>query len=166
MNPTTRVAQRGLTLTELTVVMVLAGIVTIGLVTFYLHSQGLWIDASAQSMTQRDATLLLEEITAKARLAQSASVINESGTSQQRLILFSDASGTVEAYAFRWSASDSLVHLDLLGQERPNPVVHSKVAVFNVDTDGRYVYVTRLKMAANVDQPIEVQSSIRLYNRS
>ena len=39
-------SQRGLTLTEVTVVTVLASIVMLGIVSFYVNSQGTWMDAS------------------------------------------------------------------------------------------------------------------------
>ena len=49
---------RGLTLTEVAVVMILGTMIMAGLVGFYLSSQGLWLDASTQAITQREATLV------------------------------------------------------------------------------------------------------------
>src|SRR5262249_34679905 len=50
--------ERGLTLTELAVVMILGTMIMAGLVGFYLSSQGLWLDASTQAITQREASLV------------------------------------------------------------------------------------------------------------
>ena len=55
-------SERGLTLTELTIVGVLACLVMLGLVGFYMSSQGVWMDASAQAITQREATSVIDEI--------------------------------------------------------------------------------------------------------
>ena len=41
-----RGAEAGLTLTEVSVVMIIGTIIMAGLVGFYLASQGLWLDAS------------------------------------------------------------------------------------------------------------------------
>ena len=56
--PDTWATPRGFTLTEVMIVIVLAGVVTLGLVTFYLNSQAWWTEASTQVLAQRDATLL------------------------------------------------------------------------------------------------------------
>ena len=46
--------ERGMTLTEVAVVMILGTMIMAGMVGFYLSSQGLWLDASTQAITQRD----------------------------------------------------------------------------------------------------------------
>src|SRR5262249_37558194 len=55
---------RGFTLTEVMVVTVLAGVVTLGLITFYLNSQIMWTESSTQVLAQRDGTALLEAMRA------------------------------------------------------------------------------------------------------
>jgi len=158
-------SERGYTLTELTVVMVLAALVTVGLVTFYLNSQAVWLDASTQSMEQRDATLLLEQITQRVRSAGSAVVVSDPDSLHQRLILFEGEVGTSPtACWFYWDSADSLIHLNEPGPEVPNPVVSSKVARFQLDRDATHVYVYRLQMAGTRGTPVEVHSSIRMYN--
>ena len=64
--------ERGLTLTELTIVGVLAAIVMTGLIGIYFNSQSLWLDGSSQAITQREATLALRAISKQARRAKSA----------------------------------------------------------------------------------------------
>jgi hypothetical protein len=71
---TARHAERGITLTEITIVFVLASLVMTGLLTFYFNSQAVWVDGSAQAITQREATLILDAISAKARRATGAVV--------------------------------------------------------------------------------------------
>ena len=79
-------AERGITLTELTIVMALAALVTVGLMTFYLNSQGVWLDGSSQALTQRDATLVLERITRQTRLAKIAYVADDPDSLHQSLL--------------------------------------------------------------------------------
>jgi Tfp pilus assembly protein PilW len=162
MNPT---SERGLTLTELTVVMVLAGLVTIGLVTFYLNSQGMWLDASSQALTQRDATLLLERMTSEARGAAHATVVNDPDAMHQTLIFF-EIDGATERSRFSWNGTDSLVHLGLgPGGVDKGPVTTSRVREFRLDSNDTLVFLRALKMSSTTGQPVELASTMALYNK-
>src|SRR5437016_14420847 len=99
---------RGITLTELTVVMLLAAMVMTGLVTFYLTSQQMWLDGAPQALTQRDATLLLERMTAETHQSAHAEVRSNPDSAHQTLIL-RDADDR-ERCRFLWEATDGLVH--------------------------------------------------------
>ena len=64
-----RRSEAGLTLTEVAVVMIIGTMIMAALVGFYLASQGLWLDASTQAITQREATLVASAIRDKVRAA-------------------------------------------------------------------------------------------------
>src|SRR5262245_28307685 len=98
---------RGFTLTEVMIVSVLAGVVMLGLVTFYLSSQIMWTDSSTQAIAQRDATLLLEVIRDSTQLAATAAIANPSAFNHD--LTFYDRSNN-PLIRFFWSAADSTVH--------------------------------------------------------
>lgn len=148
--------ERGLTLTELTLVMVLAAVVTVGLITFYANSQGVWLDASTQSLVQRDATLILERITDQVRGSQSARVTHAPETLEL-------TSPTGECRFF-WAA-DSMIHFgEGAAPLDRGPIVGAKIDRFDIDTDGTVVYVRRLSMRTSAGRPVELTSAIALYN--
>jgi prepilin-type N-terminal cleavage/methylation domain-containing protein len=154
-------SQRGFTLTELTLVMALAALVTVGLVTFYLNSQGMWVDASTQAMIQRDATLIIERITHRTHVAYSAEVLPDPDMSG--VILF--ARNGDESSRFWWNDADSLIHYGIgtAGTDR-GPVAGSKVERFEVDRNNTHVFVT-LKMLTASGEAVEIKSSMAFYNK-
>lgn len=100
---------RGLTLTEVTVVMLLGTMIMAGLVAFYLSSQGLWLEASTQAITQREATLLTAAMRDSIRQSGSALATPSPDAQHQQLSLFRPGSST-PYYYFWWEPSDSLIH--------------------------------------------------------
>jgi len=106
----TRRRERGLTLTEVTVVMILGTLITAGLVGFYLSSQGLWLDASTQAITQREASLVAAAIRDSVRRSAMAEVSLSPDSLHHQLALFKSASDPAPFYYFWWNPSDSLVH--------------------------------------------------------
>ncbi len=154
---------RGITLTELTIVMALAAIVMVGLMTFYLNSQGVWLDGSAQALTQRDATLVIERITRQTRGASLAYVADDPDSLHQLLALF-DASGSETGRIF-WSVDDSTVHSGSVGNPDEGPIAGSKVDRLQFDSDGKVVTVRRLSMRSGTGEPVEMASSVALYNK-
>ena len=135
---------RGITLTELTVVMLLAAMVMTGLVTFYLNSQQMWLDGSSQALTQRDATLVLERMTTETHNASSATVISNPDSVHQMLILF-NSDGT-QRCQFVWNTDDSLIHLQNgPGLTDRGPIASSRVDTFQLDTDGNLVGYERTR---------------------
>ncbi len=103
-----RRAERGLTLTEVAVVMILGSMITAGLVGFYLSSQGLWLDGSTQAITQREASLVASAIRDSVRKSRSAKVSSAPDSLHQQLALFGHDGS--EPYYFFWSPTDSLIH--------------------------------------------------------
>jgi hypothetical protein len=156
----TRLSERGLTLTEVTIVTVLASLVMLGLVGFYMSSQATWMDASAQAITQREATALMESITRHVHEAASAVVTETSG--QARLELFDH--GSNPTYAFWWNSSDSLIHEGSSAIDDRGPAIGSKVERFQCVGSGELVQVT-LRLRSAQRQIIELTSTAELVNR-
>ena len=167
MSSPARRDERGITLTELTVVMVLAAVVTVGLVTFYLNSQTLWVDGSTQALAQRDATALAELIAARARTCSSADKFDSPDPLHQGLILRDPWGGETR---FRWNSGDSLIHEDTLDVATgtlvdKGPPVQSKVLRFVVDRDFSLVYVRMLEVRSTSGTPVQLSTTAALYNR-
>ena len=156
--------ERGITLTEVTIVMLLAAIVTVGLVTFYLNSQATWMDASTQALAQRDATLVIEEITRASHDATLAEVVPD-GNGNSMLVL--QNKDQEEFARFWWDVrNDSMLHRGAGNPSRDlGPIGISKVQQFVVDTNDTLVYIHVLRMQSANGQPVEVASSVALYNR-
>jgi type II secretory pathway pseudopilin PulG len=153
-----RSPERGITIFEVTVVIVLASVVMMGLVGFYLNSQATWIEASTQALTQRDATLALERMTERIRGASSA-VTPDSST----LVLY-DLGGN-ELRRFWLEPSDSLLHHGLGTIQDDGPLVDSKVERFRVSADPAFVTIGALVLAGPRGTRIEAASGATLYNR-
>ena len=153
-----RDSERGLTLTEVTVVTALAGLVMVGMVSFYLNSQGLWLDSSAQALTQREATLILETFAAHVRAASSS----EWSPDYHSLTLHYDDGPD---YKFTWRTDlDSMLYAGADGAG--SRVGLSKVARFEVSTSPALVNLDTLVLVPSNGHPIGVSSSFALYNRS
>jgi prepilin-type N-terminal cleavage/methylation domain-containing protein len=155
--------ERGLTLVEIMVVIALAGVVTLGLVGFYLTSQATWIDASSKTMAQRDATTLLETITHAAREAGKAVVLPVADSTNCELILYDK--DLVEMGRFTWNSDDSLVHRGL-GNTDKGPVVSSHAERFQLATDNALpiLYINRIQLRGANGQLVSLRSSVKLYN--
>lgn len=153
----------GLTLLEVTVVIVLATLVMAGIVGFYLNSQAVWVDASTQAVTQREATLVLEDITQAARMAAGASVTQSPDTSHSALTLFSASGGQLAS--FRWDETDStIVASDTSGAEAPIGLA-SVVERFQVVTNDTLVTVKDLTLRSPSGRRVTLASTVLLYNR-
>lgn len=160
--------ERGLTLTEITIVAAIGLLVLLGLGGFYLNSQATWIDASSQSITQREATLVIHAIADSARASGGASALAVPDAEHGQLHLFrmDEATGMLETTAFWtfwWSSSDSLVY------NGPSPgnggaLVSSKADRFRVIVDGNLVQVA-LRMRSATGQMVEVSTSALMRNR-
>lgn len=101
--------ERGLTLTEVAVVMILGTLIMAGLVGFYLSSQGLWLSASTQAITQREASLVTAAMRDSIRQSASAIATPSPDATHQQLALFRPGATTPYFY-FWWEPSDSLIH--------------------------------------------------------
>ena len=98
-----------MTLTEVVVVMILGTLIMAGLVEFYLSSQGLWLDASTQAITQREATLVTTTIRDSIRVSASDVVSASPDSLHQQLALYS-GNDPAPYYCFWWNPADSLIY--------------------------------------------------------
>lgn len=158
--------QRGLTLTELMIVMAIAGLVTVGLVGFYLNSQGTWLDGSTQALTQREATIMVDEISRRIRVSNDALIQAIPDSAHHSLSLY-DVAGN--EYRYAWDSGDSLVH----GISTPNggpafdegPTLTSKVRRLQFDRDSAVVYIRAVELVTPNGQIVLTRSAAVLYNR-
>jgi len=161
-------ASGGFTLIEMMVVIVIAGVVTLGLVGFYLNSQATWMDASAQALAQRDATSILDAIASKAREAAVVE-INPSGGDT---ILTFRRIDPPDAYSFWWNRSrgfppDSLIHQGPdTGQNDAGPVAPSVVERFSFEKDPALpiLHLRMLEVRSLEGERVQVSTSFKLYN--
>jgi prepilin-type N-terminal cleavage/methylation domain-containing protein len=156
-------SSRGFTLPEVMVVMVLAGVVTLGLVGFYLNSQATWMDASSQALAQRDASAVVEALAYRARFASSAAL---NIVPPDTVLTFYDKN-LVALYSFWRSPSDSLVHSgDGDGSVDGGPVVPSHVEQFSIALDATLplVHLTNLQVRSETGERVQMQSTFALYN--
>jgi prepilin-type N-terminal cleavage/methylation domain-containing protein len=160
-------SSRGFTLVEMMIVIVIAGVVTLGLVGFYLNSQATWMDASAQALAQRDATSILDAIASKAREAAVVE-INPSGGDT---ILTFRTIDPPDAYSFWWNRTrgtrDSLIHQGPdTGQNDAGPVAPSVVERFYFEKDPALpvLHVHMLEVRSLEGERVQVSTSFKLYN--
>ena len=161
-----RLDQRGLTLLELTAVMAIASIVTVGLVSFYLNSQTTWMEGSTQAIAQREGSLVLADLTRKARLASFVDVQPSPDTLHHRVV-FVHPDGS--QHAFYWDPSDSLVHTALklpdFEVQELGPCVSYPVTAFKLETDGAVVELKELALLLPNGQVVTSTGAAALYNR-
>jgi hypothetical protein len=160
-------AARGLTLIEVTIVMVLATLVVMGMISFYISSQSTWTASSTQVLAQRDATLLIETISNRVRASHTAQVIDSPDSLHQGLVLFGIDPATqvlVERWRFWWAA-DSLVHQGPGLNDDRGPVVASRATRFQLDTLTRRVQIRLVELRAGDGQLVRTSSAAAFYNR-
>lgn len=124
---------RGLTLTEVAVVMILGTMIMAGLVGFYLSSQGLWLDASTQAITQREATLVAAAMRDSIRKSGRAEVTASPDPLHEQLALFRRSGDVTPYYYFWWNSSDSLLYSGTsVGGQGSGPMIVSRVERFQL----------------------------------
>jgi prepilin-type N-terminal cleavage/methylation domain-containing protein len=158
--------QRGLTLLEVTVVMAIASVVTVGLVSFYLHSQNTWMEGSTQALAQREGTLVLERITQRARHASDAYFYLSPDSTHQGVVLV-HADGSL--YDFFWNAADSLIHYGMqpVGGAYADlgPCVSFPTLAFRFEKDDRVIEMNELSMYLPTGRIVTSTGAAALYNR-
>lgn len=158
-------SERGLSLTELVIVGVLATLVMIGLVGFYINSQATWTDGSTQAQAQRDATLLLEVMADSVRSASTA-VVDSAGSTFSTLHLYAYGDPVNEVCRFWWNPDDSKVHLWSRFDGPHGPVIDSQVDQFQLSPiDNSLIELTLLKVRTADGQVVQTGSRFALYNR-
>ena len=149
-------SEAGLTLTEMAVVMIIGTIIMAGLVGFYLSSQGLWLDASTQAITQREASLVVSAIRDSVRAANHAQASSVPDVQHQQLALFRKADDPLPSYYFWWDASDSLIHAgSTIGGPGSGPMVTSHADLFQVTSGAQAVRVD-LRLRSATGSPVDV----------
>lgn len=157
--------QRGITLTELMIVGVIGVLVLLAMGGFYLQSQTTWLDASSQSITQREATMVAEVIGDSVRSSNRAIVAFTPDNAHCQLALYKLGSVT-PSYYFWWNPVDSLIHsgTNTSAGDR-GPMLQSKVERFSVSSDVKLVSVDLLARAAT-GQRIGLSVSAVMRNRT
>lgn len=153
----------GFTFTELMVVMVLAGVVTLGLVTFYLNSQIMWTGASTQVMAQRDATAILEVMRDSIQTASDALILPVAGDSANKQVIVIE--GGLQRQFF-WDPADSCVHYGIDGSDQ-GAITPTRVERFDASFDAvtGILTVDTLRVRSSAGQRVTLSTSIGLYNR-
>lgn len=154
--------QRGITLVEVTVVMVLASLVMVGLVGFYVTSQQQWLTASSQVVTQREGTLALEQMADSIRTSASAVTTLSPDSAHMRLTLF-DSLGNA-TLAFYWNVADSLLHWEYPPGTPRGPVVASRVNQFRVFENDTLVTISMLELIDADGELIPLSGGALMYN--
>jgi len=157
--------EKGITLTEVMIVAAIGLLVLLGLGGFYLNSQSTWLDASSQSITQREATLVTEAIADTAQ-ASALAVATASPDAEHGQVAFYRHNNLVTpSWCFWWNPTDSLIH------QGPDPVtgdrgalLSSKVERFRIVADASLVQVA-LRVRVSTGQRVEVSTSTVLRNR-
>ena len=157
-----RHAARGLTLIEVTIVMVLSTLVVMGMISFYISSQSTWMASSTQALAQRDATLLIETISERVRRAALAEPFDSPDALHQGIILRDEH--MTETWRFWWAA-DSLIHQGPDLNDDRGPVIASRVTRFQLDTLTRLVEIRLIELRAGDGQLVRMSSAAALYNR-
>ena len=156
--------ERGITLTEVMIVAAIGLLVLMGLGGFYLNSQATWLDASSQSITQREATLLTETIADSVRWSRAAVASNNPDADHALLTLYPHASLATPSWCFWWDPSDSLVHH---GPDQGNDrgaILSAKVERFRVIADANLVQVA-IRLRSATGRTVELSTSTMMRNR-
>jgi type II secretory pathway component PulJ len=153
--------ERGLTLVEVTIVMVLASLVMVGLVGFYISAQTTWLAASSQAVSQREGTLALEAIADSTRRSVSA-VVSAGPDPQHDQLTLTDGLGNLTVFA--WHSDDSLLYWQYAGGPEKK-LINSRVRRFVLSTDDTMVTVVSLEVIDPNGVRIPLSGGARMYNR-
>lgn len=152
---------RGVTLVEVTIVMVMASLVMVGLVGFYLNSQTTWLLASSKAIAQREGTMALERIAQTVRGAATVTATAVPDADHMRLDL---SGGDLAApSSFAWMA-DSLVHWNDQGTDR-GALTLSRVVRFQVLENDSLVQIVHFDVLDPNGEVIELSTAAAVYNR-
>lgn len=158
-------AERGITLTEVAVTMIIGTMIMAGLVGFYMSSQGMWLDASTQAISQREATLVVETLRDSVRMSGKALVTASPDSVHQQLALYRTPASVTPYYYFYWSASDSLIYSGTsVGGAGAGPMIVSKAERFQLDATSDAVQVD-LRLRSASGQTVEYTSFAVMRNR-
>ena len=164
---TGRHPERGVTLTEVTVVFILAAIVMTGLLVFYLNSQSVWMDGSTQVITQREATLVLNAITARARRSNGSHVTFTPDVQHVQIDLDMPGAPQESTYSYWWGA-DSLIHEGYLNTVPPvdrGPMLMSNVDCFAATGSDTLLTIDSLRVRSGNGVYVTMSTTVAMQNR-
>jgi len=157
-------SERGLTLTEVTIVAAIGLLVLLGLGGFYLNSQATWLDASSKTITQREATMVAEAIADSVRCAASATAIPIPDVEHGQVALFRRGDVTPYWY-YWWDGADSLIHQGTNPATGDLGAMHaSKAERFRVVLNDSALVEVALRLRSATGQPVEQITSSMLRN--
>jgi hypothetical protein len=158
--------EAGITLTEITIVFVLASLVMTGLLAFYLNSQAVWVDGSTQAIAQREVTLVLNAVSARARRATGATVTANPDLQHVQIALKMPGAPPESTYFYWWSPADSLVHEGYrnLNQDR-GPMIMSRVECFAASADSFLLSIDSLRVHSSSGAHITLNTAAAFENR-
>jgi Tfp pilus assembly protein PilV len=157
-----RLDARGLTLTEVTIVMVLASLVMFGLVGFYMASQSTWLDASGQAITQREATAILDMVTRRAHESNNA-IVSASGSGVQ--IDFYRVGEIVPYWTIFWDGAQKQVQEGPTGAPFPGSTGSSAVERFEASRTDDFVDVA-VELRSPQGQSVALSTRAVFNNRT
>lgn len=162
--PSRGARERGLTLTELTIIGILATIVMLALTGFYFSSQQLWMDGSTQAMAQRDATILVDAIRARAHEADDALVeVGKPDADHDALTLaFANHDTTV---TFQYDPADTRMHLYYNGVDDMGPVIFSPVKRFHVSYTSPLIDMPDLDIRSANGDSVQMSTTFALLGK-
>lgn len=145
---------------EVTIVVVLASLVMLALLGFYINSQATWNDASTQAIAQRELTTVIERITEKAHLAHHA---QWDGTAQQ-LDLYEQGQAN-SFYTLVWDPNDSLLYEKGTGIGGGlHPILGSRVVSFQVSCLDSVVTLSNITLRTAAGKYVSAGSTVTLMN--
>jgi hypothetical protein len=162
-----------MTLVEVTIVMVLATLVVMGLIGFYISSQTVWLHGSSQALAQRDATLLVEAFSDTVRQYARAVVFDSPDGQHQGVALYVDGDPLARC-RYWWSEQDSRVHYARgpghssggSWLDESAPVVASEVTRFQLAASATVVEIRLLTVRSVEGDVVEMTGAAALNNRT
>jgi Tfp pilus assembly protein PilW len=159
----------GFSLVELTIVAGIGALIVLSLSIFYINAQSMWLDSSLQAMTQRDATLFLEQMERVIGSADSV-VVND----PSHLSLLKNG---VQAAEIDWNSSPSPdAHATVTtGMDDGTRVTSTwpatgtlKALQFRIEgpaPEVRVVYLDSLRIETAAGESIYMCTCFALYNK-
>lgn len=156
-------SERGLTLTELMIVGILAVLVMLSLTGFYFNAQRMWLQGSTQAMTQREATLLMDVMGSAVHQSWGA-VVDQSDSSFHRLSLYADKNAALPWVEFAVDGTDHRVHRYQGGSDES--VIDSEALRFHVETqDSNLVVLQLAELKSQEGDVVRVSTRFQLMGR-
>jgi Tfp pilus assembly protein PilE len=160
-----RSAARGFTLVEVTIVAGIGALIVLSLSTFYLNAQNMWINSSLQAMTQRDATMFMEQME---RVIGSADEVVFNDPSHLSLL-----KNGVQAAEIDWNSGDT--HATVKTGMDATPVTSTWPATGNLKAlrfriegsapNARVVYLDSLRIETAAGESIYMCTCFALNNK-